>query len=120
VFDEHLRTLGLPPGANPERIRAAYRRLAKACHPDKFAHDPRLQADATARMKAINAAYDALAPLVEGPSAAPTRRKPRTFDPMDGRPYRSGRPAQERAIPEWHLGWLTIVFMVLTILAKAC
>ena len=44
--------LGLPPGAPPEDIAAAYRRLAKAYHPDR--------GGAEGRMAQINAAYDLL------------------------------------------------------------
>lgn len=44
--------LGLPPGAPPEDVAAAYRRLAKAYHPDR--------GGAEERMAQINAAYDLL------------------------------------------------------------
>lgn len=44
--------LGLPPGAPPEDIAAAYRRLAKEYHPDR--------GGAEDRMAQINAAYDLL------------------------------------------------------------
>lgn len=118
--------LGLAPGADPERIRAAYRRLAKAWHPDKFTGDPALQASATARMKAINAAYAALrsvpaGPTSESPAGARTapRGRPRTFDPMEGRPYRSGHPADLR-IPEWRWQpWFALVILVL-VLTRGC
>ena len=44
--------LGLPPGAPPEDVAAAYRRLAKAYHPDRGGSE--------GRMAQINAAYDLL------------------------------------------------------------
>jgi DnaJ-like protein len=49
----HYETLGLPPTATNEEIKAAYRRLATEHHPDKDGGD-------TARMQQINAAYDEL------------------------------------------------------------
>lgn len=52
---EHLRVLGLDDGADPQQIRAAYRRLAVKSHPDRVPEPER--AAATARMKRINAAY---------------------------------------------------------------
>jgi hypothetical protein len=47
--------LELPPGATPEEIAAAYRRLAKRWHPDRGGG-----AVAAARMAEINVAYDLL------------------------------------------------------------
>jgi DnaJ domain len=47
--------LELPPGATPEDIAAAYRRLAKRWHPDRGGG-----AVAAARMAEINVAYDVL------------------------------------------------------------
>ncbi|CAL4908339.1 unnamed protein product [Urochloa decumbens] len=44
--------------ASPQRVRAAYRSLARQWHPDK--HPPESRADAEARFKAITEAYEAL------------------------------------------------------------
>src|SRR6267378_654984 len=52
--------LGLSPGASPEELKAAHRDLAKVWHPDRFLHDPRLQAKAQEKLKEINEAYDQL------------------------------------------------------------
>jgi hypothetical protein len=45
--------LDVPPGASPQEVGAAYRRLAKQWHPDRGGG-----AAAAARMAEINAAYD--------------------------------------------------------------
>ena len=69
----HYEILQLKPGSPPE-IQQAYRDLVRVWHPDRFAHDPRLQKIAELRMKEINTAYIALeklqreAPLVEKPA----------------------------------------------------
>ena len=55
-----LAVLELPAGASSEQIRQAWRDLARVWHPDRFAHDPALQARATARLAEINAAYEQL------------------------------------------------------------
>jgi curved DNA-binding protein CbpA len=55
-----LEILGLKPGAAAQEIKAAYRDLAKVWHPDRFAHDPRLQEKAQDKLKEINEAYEAL------------------------------------------------------------
>lgn len=52
--------LGLEPGATAQEIKTAYRDLAKVWHPDRFAHDPRLQQKAQERLKEINEAYRSL------------------------------------------------------------
>jgi hypothetical protein len=63
MFDERercLELLGLKAGASAQEIKAAYRDMAKVWHPDRFAHDPRLQAKAQNKLKEINEAYEAL------------------------------------------------------------
>lgn len=55
--------LGLAPGASLEQVRAARRRLAKEAHPDHGGDE--------ARMREINAAFDAAVKAVLRPSPAP-------------------------------------------------
>jgi hypothetical protein len=105
VTEKAYRTLGLEPGAGADEIRAAYRRLAKRNHPDKFTYDPRAQEAATARMKAINAAYKALRPVLAGippPAPAPPRPPP---PPPRYRPPMAHRPppvrTARRAAPDF-------------------
>lgn len=54
----HYDTLGVPRDANPEDIKAAYRRLATRYHPDKNLGDA--SAGAEAMFKEVQAAYDVL------------------------------------------------------------
>ena len=61
--------LGVPAGASPATIKAAWRRLARAHHPD-LATDADAQAAATRRMAQINAAYAELTGGTAGRSAA--------------------------------------------------
>jgi curved DNA-binding protein CbpA len=52
--------LGVQPGASPEEVRAAWRKLARQHHPDLTADEPDAARRATRRMAEINAAYAAL------------------------------------------------------------
>lgn len=55
------RTLGLSPHAPDTQVRAAYRERALRYHPDKVAHlAPEFRLVADAKMKEINAAYEAI------------------------------------------------------------
>ena len=56
-----FEALGLGVGASKAEIAAAYRRLARAHHPDKVAGEPRdVREESERRMKEINAAYSEL------------------------------------------------------------
>jgi curved DNA-binding protein CbpA len=57
--DPH-EVLGVARGADPGRIKAAWRRLARAHHPDLTGDDPAASRVATRRMAEINDAYAAL------------------------------------------------------------
>lgn len=52
--------LDLNPSASPADVRQAYRDLVQVWHPDRFAHNPRLQRKAEAKLQAIRAAYERL------------------------------------------------------------
>ena len=54
------RMLELDPGAPAEAVRIAYRDLVKVWHPDRFAHDSKLQQKAQDRLREINLAYERL------------------------------------------------------------
>ncbi len=52
--------LDLTPSASPADVRQAYRDLVQVWHPDRFAHDPRLQRKAQVKLQSINDAYERL------------------------------------------------------------
>jgi cytochrome c-type biogenesis protein CcmH/NrfG len=76
------RLLEVGPEASPAEIRSAYMLLVNVWHPDRFAHEPRLQERAADRIRSINDAFGRIrtAPL----------RAPRAV---------AGRP--ERTAGEW-------------------
>ena len=78
------RTLGLAPGASQDEIRRAYRRLAKANHPDSAGEA------ALPRFLAIQAAYEMLESGMGGPgSARRSATRPRPGQPWDADPQRT-------------------------------
>ena len=124
-LERHYRTLELPPGASPEEVKRAYHDLVQVWHPDRFAHSPHLQALAGEKLRALNAAYEALEPLAaepppagpapasaqpeepappprpEHPSPTPTPAAP---GPEAATQYRTAPPAAvARAAPTWPL-----------------
>ncbi len=66
------RILGLPPGASKQEVKRAYLDLVQVWHPDRFAHNPRLQKKAEDNVKRINEAYETLRDYE--PPAAPVPR----------------------------------------------
>jgi hypothetical protein len=82
------RTLGLSPGASADEIRRAYRRLAKANHPDSAGEQ------ALPRFLAIQAAYEMLIAGRTRPS--PGGRRTSRAGPPAGEPWRAD-PTRARA-----------------------
>ena len=58
--------LGVSENATDEEIKAAYRRLVKKYHPDRFANDPEKHAAASEKLKQVNAAYDMITKIKQG------------------------------------------------------
>lgn len=56
----HYRCLGVSTDATPVEIRAAYRRLVKETHPDKFTPGTPEHTAAESRIRTLNAAYGVL------------------------------------------------------------
>ena len=82
--------LGVPEGADPTAIKAAWRRLARRNHPDLTGDDPAASRAATRRMAEINDAYAAL-------TREPARRRDGTGGAdVPGAPARRGGPPRPR------------------------
>jgi hypothetical protein len=97
VNDEMIKyyeLLGVAPGVSAQELKTAHRDLAKVWHPDRFAHDPRLQQKAQEKLKEINEAYDLLVSLKTGRRAPqpqpPASQTARTAAANHGRtPWKS-------------------------------
>jgi hypothetical protein len=52
--------LGVSPSATTHEVKEAYRELIKVWHPDRFAHDAKLQKKAQLKLQEINHAFEEL------------------------------------------------------------
>jgi hypothetical protein len=86
--------LGVSPGATPQSIKAAWRRLARENHPDLTGDDPAASQRATRRMAEINDAYERLRRSGSRPPVAGGDGTP-GFDEA-ARPARRGGPPRPR------------------------
>ncbi len=78
-FKRCCQILGLEVGASRTEVKQAYRDLVHVWHPDRFAHNPRLQKKAEAKLKEINAAYETvLAGFRPATAAARSKKQPHT------------------------------------------
>lgn len=59
-IDQYYQMLEIQPGASLEEVKQAYRDLAFVWHPDRFAHNDRLQQKAQQRLTEISQAYQQL------------------------------------------------------------
>jgi curved DNA-binding protein CbpA len=66
--------LGLKPGALPDEVKKAYRKLVKIWHPDQFPH-PQKKQEAEAQIKLINEAYNQLKSHLPNSAHQPTQTK---------------------------------------------
>lgn len=68
-INQYYGILGLKPGDSPDEVKDAYRDLVKVWHPDRFAHDPKLQVKAQEKLKEINEAYQKIQDFLDNLNA---------------------------------------------------
>lgn len=90
--EEALRLLGVAPGASAKEIRAAWRAMVRAYHPDQYRGDKEA---ASRRLAELNAAFD----LVSAPAQPQTSRPEPAAQPQGPR-AESRRPAHRAAKAE--------------------
>jgi DnaJ domain len=107
---KYYELLGVAPGASMQELKTSHRDLAKVWHPDRFAHDPRLQQKAQEKLKEINEAYDQ---LVSGKLG---RRTSRSSSPSN----QPSAPSQESARrTPWKFALLSaLAFVILFFVAS--
>jgi hypothetical protein len=97
--------LETPFGASLEETQQRYRDLAVVWHPDRFAHNSRLQATALEKLKEINGAYNELAAYLKqhgppSPSSLKRERK-KKIERADRKKERTARAeSQARTVRE--------------------
>ena len=111
VKNEDYEELGLQPGATPAQVRQAHRDMANVWHPDRFAHDPRLQEKAQEKLKAVNDAYSRLSALSLNPTPPLAPRSEQATMPVTP-PF---TPTRLVAAPKAHPLWFRLGSVVLLI-----
>ncbi len=94
MMNNAFEILGLKPWAGPEEIHAAYRALAKQCHPDGV-QDPEEKKTAQQRMVQLNLAYEEALRL-----ASPRGRVPVTGEVCGEDAIRMAESMLEKGKPE--------------------
>lgn len=107
------RVLELEPGATQEDVRQAYRELVKVWHPDRFAHDPKLQKKAQEKLKQINLAYETTKAADGNSSTESARSEAAPPSP----PPPSAPPSQKSPIRR--IGSIIVAVLIFSVL-KAC
>jgi len=113
--------LETPFGASLEETQQRYRDLAVVWHPDRFAHNSRLQATALEKLKEINGAYTELAAYLKQhgpPSPSSLNRKRKEMSKKAGRKKEpaaraesQARTAREKAVTPLGMNPLTRVLI---------
>jgi hypothetical protein len=102
-LNKYYELLGVRPGASIQELKTAHRDMAKVWHPDRFAHDPRLQQKAQEKLKEINEAYDQL-------TAARTGRRPRAAAAPPAQEAHAARePSRPARRGRWQLALLALL-----------
>ncbi len=89
----YYKTLEVSRTTSLEEIAESYRVLVKVWHPDRFAHDPVLQARAQEKLKELNEAYEQLKRAHNTPA---TRANPASVSPGVYAYTRTGRAEATR------------------------
>ncbi len=87
--------LEVPPDASTEMVKAAYLRLAKQWHPDRYTGDAK--ANAEQRFREINEAFN----LLKDPARRPPPPPPSAIPAATPAPVVSSVPPQERSAEDW-------------------
>ncbi|MBE6547725.1 MAG: molecular chaperone DnaJ [Ruminococcaceae bacterium] len=68
-YKDPYKVLGITPNATDDEVKAAYRKLARKYHPDKYS-DSDLKDLADEKMKEVNAAYEEIQKMRSGKSGS--------------------------------------------------
>jgi curved DNA-binding protein CbpA len=107
MYDRAFRILGIEPTTDGRLIRAAYVRLARIYHPDRFVGmGDEVRIEAERRMKAVSAAYEELRAARRSASATPESSRTNENDPWEvarrsREAIRARRARQERDRSRW-------------------
>ncbi|MGB8702102.1 MAG: J domain-containing protein [Thermosynechococcaceae cyanobacterium] len=110
--ETHLQVLDLRLPASLDEVKQAYKDLVSVWHPDRFAHNPRLQKKAEEKLKQFNQAYETLQQWYRRPPPTNPGRSPQPNDsPKRSAQNRTPRSTTSTPPPPRHrTGDLEITF----------
>jgi hypothetical protein len=91
--ETHFQLLDLDQTASLDEIKQAYRDLVMVWHPDRFAHNVRLQHKAEDKLKQFNCAYESLKKWYQHSQSRTTEHQPKP-PPTDGQTHSRQRRSE--------------------------
>jgi curved DNA-binding protein CbpA len=103
--------LDLKPGATFGEVKQAYRDMVKVWHPDRFAHDQRLQLIAQEKLKEINIAYEHINLTQLQNSSIPSSNPVNEANPYSETVTNQNSPDEQNRTGKKTMDWKPIIFV---------
>lgn len=97
-MEKYYKILDLNTNATEQEVKQAYRELVKVWHPDRFAHDIKLQKRAEEKLKEINDAYQR---IVEHFNKSYTRQQSQQYQKTEKKENSSSQPPPKQPHNSW-------------------
>ena len=97
-MEKYYRILDLHTSASEQEVKQAYRELVKVWHPDRFAHDVKLQKRAEEKLKEINDAYQRIVDYLNNSYA---RQKSQQYQRTEKREKPDSQPPPKQPYNSW-------------------
>src|SRR5208283_2172503 len=97
-MEEYYKILEIHPNATEQEVKQAYRDLVKVWHPDRFAHDKKLQKKAEEKLKEINHAYQR---IIAHLNNSRTRQQSQQYQRTEKKEKATSQPPPQQPHESW-------------------